>query len=213
MALTHVLVVKQVEGEASDAELGAIIARWRQRTAAMLADVHAYRGTRSADVYVYFELAAAMEWTVDDRHTFEVTLAADAGLRAAAMTVGRLECMLDVPGASSGARRALHYVVETDTVDGWQDEVRRWYDTEHMPGLANVPGCVRARRFVNHDRGPRSFACYDLAHAGVTESAPWRAVRATEWSGRVRPQFRNAKRTMFSELALPPDARSRIGPG
>ena len=29
-----------------------------------------------------------------------------------------------------------HYVVETDVEAGWWPEIVRWYDTEHMPGLA-----------------------------------------------------------------------------
>jgi hypothetical protein len=202
MALTHAVVVKQVDGRASDADLAAIIAGWRDRHATTFAHVHAYRGVQSADVYVYFELALPMEWTTDDWYAFEATLATDSGRRSDAMAVDRLECVLDVPGAASGERRAFHYVVETNVADGWQDQLRRWYDTEHMPGLASVPGCIRARRFVNHDQGPRSFACYDLARAGVMDSAPWLAVRATEWSARMRPQFRNTKRTMFRELAL-----------
>ncbi len=203
MALTHALVVKLIDETANDAGLVATMAAWRHRHGAMFADVHAHRGVASADVYIYLELAVPAVWSVAERQAFEATLTTAAAISSGALTTDRLECVLDVPGTSMGERRALHYVVETDAADGWQDEMRRWYDTEHMPGLASVPGCIRARRFVNHDRGPRSFACYDLARAGVTESLPWLAVRASAWSDRVRPQFRNTRRTMFRELALP----------
>ncbi|MCC6194051.1 MAG: hypothetical protein IT518_06225 [Burkholderiales bacterium] len=69
-----------------------------------------------------------------------------------------------------------------------------------MPGLAGVPGCVRAQRYANLDSGPRSHACYDIVHPDVPQSADWLAVRATPWSDRVRPQFRNTRRTMFRLL-------------
>jgi hypothetical protein len=99
----------------------------------------------------------------------------------------------------------FHYTVETDAADGWEEEIFRWYDTEHMMGLAAVPGCVRAQRFLNGDGGPRSHACYDLIDPKILESAAWLAVRHTAWSDRVRPQFRNTRRTMFRSLQLSSD--------
>jgi hypothetical protein len=114
-----------------------------------------------------------------------------------AVDVSRLELVLDVPGHSRGATPNSHYVVETDADEGWMPEIARWYDTEHMPGLAHVPGCIHARRLTNHDHGPVSFACYDLTDPGVKESPPWLAVRGTPWSDRTRPHFANTRRTMF----------------
>jgi hypothetical protein len=76
----------------------------------------------------------------------------------------------------------------------------RWYDTEHLPGLAGAPGCVRAQRFLNLDGGPHSYACYDLTGFETLESAPWLAVRHSAWSDRVRPHFRNTLRTRFRAL-------------
>lgn len=110
----------------------------------------------------------------------------------------RLSRVLDVPGASIGQPPKFHYVVETDPEAGWAEEIARWYDTEHMPGLARVPGCVRASRFLNHDHGPASFACYDLVSTETLGSVPWLAVRNTEWSDRARPHFTNTLRTMFT---------------
>ena len=116
---------------------------------------------------------------------------------ASEVRVSRLECMLDVAGESAGSPARFHYVVETDPEDGWMDEIARWYDTEHMPGLAAVPGCIRAMRFINHGHGPRSLACYDLVSQEILGSPPWLAVRATAWSDIARPHFTNTLRTMF----------------
>ena len=115
--------------------------------------------------------------------------------------VSRLEMAFEMAGASQGAEAAWHYVVEMDPAAGWQDELMRWYDTEHMPGLASVPGNVHAARLLNHDHGPLSLACYDLVSPETLGSPPWLAVRGTAWSSQVRPHFTNTRRTMFKTLA------------
>lgn len=117
--------------------------------------------------------------------------------RATSVDAARLELVQDLAGASRNAVATRHYVVETDPEDGWDKEIGRWYFEEHLPGLASVPGTIRARRFVNHDSGPRSHACYALATEDTLGCAPWLAVRGTEWSSRVRPHFTNTRRTMM----------------
>lgn len=108
-----------------------------------------------------------------------------------------LELLTDVPGPSSGASATHHYVVETDVAAASEDEFNAWYDTEHLPGLAAVPGVIRARRYVDRTGSPRYYACYDFAYAQAFESPAWLAVRATPWSSRVRTAFRNTGRHMF----------------
>lgn len=118
-----------------------------------------------------------------------------------AATVSRLALALDAPGISSAVQPVFHYVVEMDPEAGWQKELFDWYDTEHMPGLAAVPGCIHARRLLNHDHGPLSLACYDLVSDATLGSVPWLAVRNTAWSDRVRPHFTHTRRTMMEVLA------------
>jgi hypothetical protein len=124
---------------------------------------------------------------------------------AAGTEVSRMELLQDVAGRSHDAAPAFHYVVETDPEAGWEDEITRWYVQEHMPGLAAVPGCVEARRFRNHDAGPRSHACYSLLTQDTLGSPPWLAIRHTDWSSRVRPHFMNTRRTMFEIAAVIPE--------
>lgn len=115
--------------------------------------------------------------------------------------VSRLEQVFDAEGHSRAQAPAVHYVVEMDPDAGWMPEIARWYDTEHMPGLAGVPGCIRAMRFLNHDHGPLSLACYDLVTPQTLGSPPWLAVRGTAWSDITRPHFTNTRRTMFEVIA------------
>lgn len=148
-----------------------------------------------SEVYVYLETSAALADAVSLPFAW-----------AGNVRVSRLEQVFDTPGISHGAEARFHYVVEMDPEDGWMLEISRWYDTEHMPGLAAVPGCIRATRFLNHGHGPLSLACYDLTEAEALGSPPWLAVRATAWSDVARPHFTNTKRTMFDvPLAVPPD--------
>lgn len=130
-------------------------------------------------------------------------LAAALGRRIPAardIRVARLQQVFTAPGHADGEPPVFHYVVETDPEAGWQAELERWYDEEHMPGLAAVPGCILAQRYYNHDQGPLSLACYDLVSEQVLGSPPWLAVRGTAWSDIVRLHFTNTRRTMFRAL-------------
>jgi len=123
-----------------------------------------------------------------------------ADLKGLAIGGARLHPVFDAPGASRGEVAPFHYVVETDVVAEHEADLNAWYDGEHMPGLAACPGSVRARRFRNPDGSPRYHSCYDLASTETLGSEPWLAVRHTAWSDRVRPHFRNTKRTMLRRL-------------
>ncbi|MBS0343762.1 MAG: hypothetical protein JSS56_24930 [Proteobacteria bacterium] len=109
----------------------------------------------------------------------------------------RLQCVQALAGASPGETPRFHYIVETDVLPQAEDDFNAWYGQEHLPGLAAVPGVVRAARYVDAGGSPRYYACYDLAGLEAFGSAPWLAVRETAWSSRVRPSFRNTRRTMF----------------
>lgn len=104
-------------------------------------------------------------------------------------------------GASDQADAAFHYVVMTDIEPGVEEEFNAWYATEHLPGLARVPGTLCARRFVQHSASPRYVACYDLESPQVLERPEWLAVRHTPWSSRIRPFFRNTQRVMYQRVA------------
>ncbi len=142
---------------------------------------HAVEGS---EAYVYLDAAA-------------VTREALRRLAPAGARLRRLACTTELAGASAGAPAAFHYVVETDVLPGHAADFDAWYEQEHLPGLAGVPGTVRAARYVCDDAPPRHHAGYDLASIETLGSPPWLAVRGSDWSSRVRPAFRNTKRTMF----------------
>lgn len=152
--------------------------------------VSAFAAVDEADTYVYVRGAALALAEIQARLAESFP-----GAR------GRvLHRTLDLPGASAGQDAPWHYIVETDVLPEAEQDLNAWYDQEHLPGLASVPGTVRAMRYECRDESPRYLACYDLATRETFGSPPWLAVRATDWSSRVRPSFRNTRRTMFQKI-------------
>jgi hypothetical protein len=66
-----------------------------------------------------------------------------------------------------------------------------WYDTEHVPALAGVPGVLCARRFRNAGgAGPKYVALYHLTSPGVIDGAEWKAASSsTPMPEHIRPQI------------------------
>ncbi len=168
--------------------------------------MHLCHGVDAQETYVYLTdpaLAVSAETAADDA-------SADIDLNALTANVigqypdasiDQFQITLDLQGAAQGQSPEWHYVVETDVNDSAEDDFNQWYIQEHMPGLAAVPGTVRTMRLFNRDAAPRYHALYLLQTKETFGSAPWLAVRATDWSSRVRPNFKNTKRTMFKIIA------------
>ena len=145
-----------------------------------------YHAVEHAETYAWLDApvdAAALQAALRERHP-----------RAQAVS---LALTTDVAGQAAGQAAPWFYMVETDIKPGAEADFDRWYEEEHLPGLAAVPGTVRARRYLAREGSPRYYACYDLATRDTFGSPAWLAVRATDWSSRVRPNFTNTKRTMF----------------
>jgi hypothetical protein len=108
-----------------------------------------------------------------------------------------LKVLRSIDGPDHGEPPGWHYVVEADVAAEHDADFNAWYEQEHLPGLARVPGTIRASRYERLSGTPRYLACYDLKSPSALERPEWLAVRHTEWSSRIRPLFRNTRRTMF----------------
>lgn len=203
---TDALLVRATLPAGGAAQLPDLIDHLRTALLDSTTQVHAAFNDAQGMFYGYLHLAERKPLAPMVATSLEVTLK-NKWPTLQNLRVSRLEKMLDKHGASKGTAPVFHYVVEMDPEAGWMPELSSWYDTEHMPGLATVPGCVRASRYLNHDHGPLSLACYDLVTQETLGSPPWLAVRETEWSSRMRPRFTNTIRTMFDLLA---DARQQL---
>jgi hypothetical protein len=76
-------------------------------------------------------------------------------------------------------------------------EFNAWYDTEHIPALAAVPGVLSARRFRATAGGPKYLALYHLTGPEVVESKAWDIARTSDWTTRVTPSFRDRIRLVL----------------
>jgi hypothetical protein len=77
-----------------------------------------------------------------------------------------------------------------------------WYDTEHVPALARVPGVLCARRYRTNGGNPKYLALYHLTAPGVVDSPEWkRASESTPMPQHVRDQITNRLRLVCRSYA------------
>jgi hypothetical protein len=70
-------------------------------------------------------------------------------------------------------------------------EFNEWYDKEHIPALAAVPGVLCARRFRATSANRKYVALYHLVSPEVQATAEWKSAADSEWTRRLRPHFRD----------------------
>ncbi len=81
------------------------------------------------------------------------------------------------------------------------EEFNVWYNTEHLPFLAAVPGVLRARRFAAVDDPKKYLAVYELSDPDVTQSEAFQKAANTPWTARQRPVFQSWVRLRSRALA------------
>ena len=70
-------------------------------------------------------------------------------------------------------------------------EFNEWYNTEHIPMLAAVPGVIMARRFRATSANRKYVALYHLESPEVQASTAWKNAANTPWTEKLRPHFRD----------------------
>ncbi len=76
-------------------------------------------------------------------------------------------------------------------------EYDAWHTFEHVPERVGIPGFIRGRRYVARERSEqRYFTLYELGGLEALEGVDYVDVveRPTDWSGSMRPSFRNVIR-------------------
>lgn len=87
------------------------------------------------------------------------------------------------------------FVVGIELESGHEDDFEGWYNTEHLPALAEVPGvnrAVRYRKAAGQDQSteyPEYLALYDVVSLDIPGNADWVAAVETPWTQRLRPHF------------------------
>ena len=114
----------------------------------------------------------------------------------------RFEAEQTLPGnqaAPPGAAAMLFFAM--NVVPGAEADFNDWYNMEHVPALAAVPGCLTARRFRIHravsEGNHRYLALYHLKSPEVCSSEAWKKAVETPWTHRIRPQTRDRLRIVL----------------
>jgi hypothetical protein len=109
----------------------------------------------------------------------------------------RFEGTQTLPGDEAAPDGAGGLLVNAMNVNpAHEAEFNEWYDHEHIPGLAAVPGTLSARRFRDSGGSHRYLALYHLASADVPTTEAWKAAANTPWTDRLRPHFRDHLRIL-----------------
>ncbi len=102
-----------------------------------------------------------------------------------------------LPGNAVAPAGAGGLLVNAMNVDPEHEaEFNDWYDNEHIPALAAVPGTICARRYRDMTGTHRYLALYHLESPEVTFSDAWKQGAGTPWSAKMRPHFRNHLRIL-----------------
>ncbi|MGE3588714.1 MAG: hypothetical protein AB7L17_13405 [Ilumatobacteraceae bacterium] len=76
---------------------------------------------------------------------------------------------------------------------GWEDEVDRWYDEDHIPEKMAIDGFVAAHRYRSRTR-PREFlTIYEMSDVRAADVR----VEPTEWTTRVKAGWESVSRSVW----------------
>lgn len=99
----------------------------------------------------------------------------------------RFEAEQIVPGNAAGAADAAGLLLFAANIRPEAEaEFNEWYDSEHIPRLAEVPGCLLARRFHSASGRQRYIATYHLTSPDVCASKAWEKAAVTPWTLKMR---------------------------
>jgi hypothetical protein len=111
----------------------------------------------------------------------------------------RFNCNQLAPGDRVAPDAAQGLLVSAMNVAPAADaEFNDWYDTEHLPRLAALPGVLCARRYKSPGVGLKYVATYHLTSPAVCESAAWKEASATPWSQKLLPHVSDRLRLVLT---------------
>ena len=104
----------------------------------------------------------------------------------------RFEGTQIVPGDVTGPAEANGLLAASMNVDpAAEAEFNEWYNKEHLPQLAAVPGVLTARRYqaAGPDVEKKYMALYHMTSPAVSRSDAWAKAANTPWTEKMRPLF------------------------
>jgi hypothetical protein len=116
--------------------------------------------------------------------------------------VGRCERLLrfegeqTLPGSAVAPPQASALLLNAMNAAPEQEaDFNRWYDEEHIPALAAVPGVLCARRFRAAATTLQKYvALYHMQSPEVCSTQAWLKAVETPWTQKIRPHMRDRLR-------------------
>jgi hypothetical protein len=106
--------------------------------------------------------------------------------------------ILDIGSAPAPAHPApFIFTAQMDVPAAIEPEFNDWYDNEHATALADVPDCLRVRRFVAVEGAPRYLAVYDLRSPEVLNSKEWLHARELGRTAIMRTHMSNVTKSSY----------------
>ena len=87
-----------------------------------------------------------------------------------------------------------------NVVPEFEEEFNAWYNTEHLPMMADVDGTISDRRFAAVKAKQKYLARYDLTNPDVPTTEPWLKVRYTPWTKWIGRAIRDGWRCVLVPL-------------
>ena len=95
-----------------------------------------------------------------------------------------------LPGRQQGSNKAGGMMMFVMNVSPNVDtEFNAWFDDEHIPALAKVPGVLNARRFRMPLGTHRYLVLYHLTDPAVQATQAWKDGGASPWTERMKTFF------------------------
>ena len=110
----------------------------------------------------------------------------------------RFNCVQITPGDRVAPDNAAGLLVcAMNVAPGADAEFNAWFETEHLPQLAQITGVICARRFISPGLGHQYVATYHLTSPEICESAAWKAAAQTPWTKKLAPQLNDRLRLVL----------------
>ena len=74
-----------------------------------------------------------------------------------------------------------------DVLEEQEDEFNRWYNSEHIAEILNVPGVIDAARYEAVVNGPKHLACYELESPAAVLGDGFTKRTKSKWSETMGP--------------------------
>ena len=109
-----------------------------------------------------------------------------------------------VPGSAATDLLAQGLLINMMSVtEADEEELNAWYDTEHVPRIASVPGVLAARRYRASVGRPHYAALYLLSDASPPTTATWQVAATTPWTQSIQRIRTDSARYLFDRRIEP----------